>query len=159
MTSQTIAVIEGTLIISRPDNVVHYVAKAAIDCDGSDNRHNDPCWQAETSLSHNGKPIDAETVPYIVVPPAIIKGVKPVVLGSMAIVTNTKNGKSTKAVVADVGPRRKIGELSCECARRIGLNGNPNFGGTDEKIIKYEIFVGTPAIVDGVTYKLKPTKA
>lgn len=155
---RTIAIIEKVLIAERSDGVVHYIANAAIDCDGSDNRHNDPCWQADTSLHHNGKPIDAESVPYVVVPPAIIAGVKPVVLGSLALVTNTKTGKSTKAVVADVGPRRKIGELSCECARRIGLNGNPNYGGTDEDIIRYEIHAGTPAVIDGITYQLKPSK-
>lgn len=155
MTTQSLGVIEGILIVQRPDRVVQYLAKAAIDCDGSDNRHNDPCWQQDTSLTLKGKPIDAESVPYIVVPPSIIKGVKEVVLGSMAVVTNTKTGQSTQAVVADVGPRRKIGELSCECARRIGLNGNPNFGGTDHKIIRYEIYVGIAAKIDGVQYSLK----
>lgn len=145
------------LITQRPDGVVQYTAKAAIDCDGSDNRHNDKYWQADTSLHYNGKPIDAELVPYVVVPPLIIKGVKEIVLGSQATVTNTKTNQSTRAVVADVGPKRKIGEISCECARRIGLSGNPNYGGTEDKVIRYEIAVGVPAIINGIKYSLKPS--
>lgn len=139
------------------DGALRYVAKAAIDSDGSDNRHRDPCWQRDTSLNHEGKPIDAESVPYIVVPPSIIAGVPDVVLGCRAIVTNTENNRTCESVVADVGPRKKLGELSCEAARRLGLSGNPNNGGTSERIILYEIFPGVPAKVDGVTYKLKPS--
>lgn len=149
--------IEGVTIKLRCDEVIEFTANAAIDCDGSDNRHNDPYWQAETSLSYKGKPIDAESVPYVVVPPLIVKSVAGVILGCHAKITNIRNGKTSVAVVADVGPRKKIGELSCEAARRIGLSGNPNHGGTDENIIKYEIFPDKPAFVDGVTYKLRPS--
>jgi len=152
--NKLIGTIEGQDIRYK-DGVVSYTAKAAIDCDGSDNRHHDPCWQADTSLHHDGKPIDAESVPYIVVPPLILNGVAEIVLGSQARVTHTGTGKWTFAVVAAIGPRRKLGELSCECARRIGLDGNPNRGGTDDKVIRYEVFVGTPADVDGVVYSLK----
>lgn len=153
---KTIGIIEGCEIVQRDDMSIVYFAKAAIDSDGSDNRHHDPCWQASTSLKHKGHYIDAESIPYIVVPPLIIRGVKGIVMGSMARVRNTITGAQTMAVVADVGPTRKLGEMSCECARRIGLSGNPNKGGTDGRIIRYEIFPGTPAIVDGVTYALQP---
>lgn len=147
--------IEGCDIVLRPDGVVQYQAKLAVDCDGSDNRHGDPCWQADTSLHHDGKPLDAESVPYVVVPPLVLQAVSGIVLGCQAQVTNTVTGKRTKAVVGDVGPRRKLGEASCECARRVGLDGNPNRGGTDQHIVLYEIFPGTAAAVDGVTYTLK----
>jgi len=137
--------------------VIQYVAKAAIDCDGSDNRHHDPCWQADTSLHLNGRPIDAESVPFIVVPPLIIQSVAGVILGAADRVTNTETGKTCIAVVADIGPGRKLGELSCEAARRVGLSGNPNNGGTDSKIIRYEIWPGESAVVDGIRYILKPS--
>lgn len=152
---QNLGAIEGCDILLRPDGAIEYIAKAAIDCDGSDNRHHDPCWQADTSLHHHGQPIDAESVPYVVVPPLVIKSVRGIVLGCAARATHILTGKTTKAVVADVGPRRKLGEMSCECARRLGLDGNPNHGGTDRHVIRYEIFPGTPAVVDGVTYSLK----
>lgn len=151
-----LGVIERRNITESKNGKVSWTAKAAIDCDGSDNRHHDPCWQPDTTLRHHGRSIDAESVPYVVVPPLVVRGVRGVVMGCHAVVTNLKLNKTTVAVVADVGPRRKIGELSCECARRIGLDGNPNHGGTDDPCILYEIFPGTPALVDGITYHLQP---
>ena len=129
---------------------------AAIDSDGSDNRHGDPCWQRDTTLRRNGRSIDAESVPYVVVPPLIVRGTRGVVMGCKAIVRNTETGQTCEAVVADGGPRLKIGEISCECARRIGLSGNPNHGGTSRHIVHYQIFPGVFAIVDGVEYRLQP---
>lgn len=147
--------IEGCEVWTDGEKVV-WIAKAAIDCDGSDNRHHDPCWQADTTLRHMGNPIDAEAVPYIVVPPAVRNGVAGVVMGCRAVVVHTLTGATCEAVVADIGPRRKIGELSCECARRIGLDGNPNHGGTDKPVVRYTIWPDVPAVVDGITYPLQP---
>lgn len=154
---KTLGTIQGCVIIVRGDGVVQFTAKAAIDADGSDNRHGDPDWQRETSLSQHGKPVDAESVPYIVVPPLIIRGVPGVILGAASRITNMLTGQSCLTVVADVGPKAKLGELSCEAARRIGLDGNPRHGGTDEKVIRYEIWPGTAAVVDGQRYTLKPS--
>ena len=150
--------LEGCKILAH-DAVIEYTAKAAIDSDGSDNRHHDGCWQPDTSLHYKGKAIDAESVPYIVVPPLIIQGVVPVVLGCNAIVENTLNGKKCVAVVADIGPSAKLGEMSCECARRLGLSGNPNTGGTDDHVIHYTLYPGVPATVDGITYVLQPRRS
>lgn len=144
-----------TVAGTSPHEVVEYVAKAAIDSDGSDNRHDDPCWQRDTTLRFRGRSIDAESVPYVVVPPMIVRGVKGVVMGCKAIVRNSETGQYCEAVVADGGPRLKIGEISCECARRIGLSGNPNYGGTMKRVIHYQIFPGVRAIVDGVEYDLQ----
>lgn len=138
-----------------PDGHLWFTTKAHIDSDGSDNRHRDPCWQAETSLKRQGQSIDAECVPYIALPPAIIQAVPGIVLGCRVRLRNITTKESCDAVVADVGPRRKLGEISCEAARRIGLDGNPNHGGTDARIISYEIWPGVPAVVDGETYKLQ----
>jgi hypothetical protein len=73
----------------------------------------------------------------------------------MAKVTNIVTRDWCDAVVGDIGPRSKTGEISPECARRIGLSPNANHGGTSEKIIVYSIEVGEPAVVDGVTYNLQ----
>ena len=147
--------IENREIIERDDLSVMWFGPLRIDCDGSDNRHNDPCWQADTTLRHEGHAIDAEAVSYIVVPPMIVRGVRGVVMGCQGRATNTSNGLSIDVVVADVGPRLKLGEASCECARRLGLDGNPNHGGTEACIIRYEIFPGVPAVVDAITYDLQ----
>lgn len=154
--SRTLGTIDKVTITERADGSVDWTAAARIDCDGSDNRHGDPCWQADTSLHYQGKAIDAESVPYVVVPPLIRDGVKGIVLGCNAVIENIETGDIVDAVCADIGPRRKIGELSCEAARRLGLSGNPNHGGTEEKIIRYRIFPGIPAVVDGITYTLQP---
>lgn len=136
--------------------IVVWTAKMAVDCDGMPvNKYNDPYYQSQTSLTYGGKPINADKVPYIVVPPLIRKGVLPIVMGCQAAVINMARGFSTPAVVADQGPENKLGEASCECARRVGLDGNPNNGGTDEHIIHYMIWPGIPALVDGLNYQLQ----
>lgn len=99
--------------------------------------------------------VDSETVAYCVVPPAIIKGVRGIVLGCKARLNYS--GKSVDAVVADVGPRTKIGELSIAAARALGIPSSPKSGGVDTASIHYEIFPGVPAVVNGVTYELLPS--
>jgi hypothetical protein len=136
----------------------------------------DPCPGAYISatslhlLDENGKPlprsspfkyVDSATVPYIVVPPMILKGVKPMVLGCSAVVTNSRNGKSTKAVVADVGPRNHLGEMSVACAKAIGIPTGTthaaNGGGVDSPTIRYQLFPGVSPVLNGVTYPLQPS--
>lgn len=134
---------------------VHFMGDADIDCDGGSNPHHDPCWQPDTTLHLNGKPIDAETVPFIVVPPLIIKGVLGIVMGCLAQVTNTRNGKSCMAVVADSGPSKKIGEISPACAKAIGVDPNPNTGGEEKPVIFYELWPGKEAVINGITYPLQ----
>jgi hypothetical protein len=157
-----IGTIEGCAIYYGEDaqfrKVIQFKAKMAICCDGMPkNVYGDPCWQRGTAYYNNGKYLNADKVPYIVVPPFIIESIDEIVLGSESQVFNTQNKDCTDAICGEVGPPDKLGEASCECARRIGLNPNPNYGGTDEKIIVYTIFVGEPAVVDGVKYKLQPS--
>jgi len=137
---------------------VLWVAKMAIDCDGSGgNPYNDPYFQPDTSLHYNGKALNPYEVPFIVVPPLVINCVGPVVLGSMGVCVNQRKGLAVQTVTGDVGPSSKIGEASCACAQRVGLDGNPNHGGTDGHYIAYMIFPGIAAQVDGITYKLQPS--
>ena len=96
----------------------------------------DPCpgaYVSATSLhlpGEDGKPlpasspfkyVDSATVPFIVVPPMIIKGVAGIVMGCRAVVTNSKTGQTTEAVVADGGPKNHLGEISVACAKAIGV--------------------------------------
>jgi hypothetical protein len=148
-----IAVIEGEQIKEHDDGSVHWKAKAAIDSDGVGPHHGDHTAQDQTTYKPD---LNADVDRYIVVPPAIRNGVKGVVMGCLANVTNTLNGKHTAAVVGDIGPRKKLGEISCACASAIGLNPSPVFGGVDEHVIEYVIFPGVPAFVDGKTYDLQP---
>lgn len=105
--------------------------------------------------------VDSATVPFIVVPPLIIRGVAGIVMGCRAIVTNSKNGKSVEAVVADAGPSNHLGEISVVCAKAIGVptgTTHPaNGGGASSPDIQYRLFPGTAAVVNGVTYPLQPS--
>ena len=141
---------------------------------------NDPCpgaYISATSLLLPGKNgeklpnsspfkyVDAATVPYVVVPPMVVNGVNGVVMGCRAVVTNTLNGKSVEAVVADGGNSDKLGEISLACAIAIGVPvamnaAHPaNSGGidADQHVIHYRLFPGTAGKVAGVTYPLQPS--
>jgi len=87
--------------------------------------------------------VDAETVPYIVVPGLIVAKTKGVVRGCKARVTF--NGKSVDCVVADRGPSNKIGEMSIAAARAVGIPSSPRNGGTDEQEVLYELWPGIAA--------------
>lgn len=103
-------------------------------------------YVSTTSLTNPGyavsdprRYINSETVPFIVLPPAYKNwGVK---MGAKCRVTNLTNGKSSEAVFADVGPATKIGEGSIALAEALGIPSNPKKGGTDKKIIRYEVFI------------------
>jgi L-ascorbate metabolism protein UlaG (beta-lactamase superfamily) len=87
--------------------------------------------------------VDSETVPYIVVPPLIIQKTKGVVRGSLA--RATFNGKSVDCVVADKGPKTKIGELSIAAARALDIPSSPKHGGTSKPEVFYELWPGKAA--------------
>lgn len=87
--------------------------------------------------------VDAETIPYIVVPPLIIQKTVGIVRGCKARVT--WKGKSVECVVADKGPSNKIGELSIAAARAIGLPSSPKSGGTEKQEVLYELWPGVAA--------------
>jgi hypothetical protein len=83
--------------------------------------------------------VDARKIPYIVLPPEFMKQFG-AALGDLAVVTNQRNGKSSFAIFADVGPHGKIGEGSVALARALGLNGDPRYGGTGNPDIAYLVF-------------------
>jgi len=96
----------------------------------------DPCpgyYVSPTSLVDRSKAItdprryvDSNRVPYLAVPRELLTlGVG---LGDVAWVEF--RGKSTAAIVADVGPRGKIGEGSIALARALGIPHSPRHGGT-----------------------------
>lgn len=155
-----IAIIQNVplyLTIQSGQEVVDFTADADVDCDGlGGNPHHDPYFQPDTKLHHNGKALIAEEVPYIVVPPSVIKKTKGIVMGCRAQVTLLDTQQTIMAVVGDEGPTAKVGEMSVAACERLGLNGNPNNGGISYYGIHYRIFPGIPATVDGVTYELQP---
>lgn len=141
-------------VINDEDGSLFFVGDMDVDVDGSPDWEKDSSGAADTTLHHNGKPINSDVVPGIVVPPEIIKAVRGVVMGCKAFVIY--KGRSCDAVVFDVGPHNKLGEGSAALARRLGINPDPNKGGVDEQCVTYRIWPGMPAKVDGILYKLQP---
>jgi hypothetical protein len=139
--------------------IIATIEESAVTLDDNDgsggNPEGDPDHQDETSLRHGGKSLNAQKVPFIVVPPAILRGVRPVVLGCQAQVV--WKGVKIAAVVGDIGPHTKLGEISVECARRLGMNPSPIHGGIASPSVFYTILPGIPAVVDGITYQLQPS--
>lgn len=82
--------------------------------------------------------VDSQTIPYIVVPPIIIKGVSGIIRGCKA--RATVGGKSIDCVVADRGPAKKIGELSIAAADALGIPSSPRNGGREKADILYELW-------------------
>jgi len=136
---------------------VWFIADFDVDVDGSGgNPQNDPYFQPDTTLHHDGKAINPYEVCGIVVPSWLPKSVGPIVLGCKARCTNLKTMESRYAVVHDLGPTKKDGEGTPKLAEAISINSNPNVGGEDSPIILYELWPGIPATVDGVTFELQP---
>lgn len=103
-------------------------------------------WYQHVGINANDPSayVDAETVPYIVVPNIIITSVSGIVRGCKAMVTY--KGKSVLCVVADKGPAKKNGELSIAAAKELGIPHNPRNGGIDIPDVLYEIWPGVPAV-------------
>lgn len=156
---KTLATIQGCEALLHGDGHCSMLADADIDCDGSGgNPDNDPYFQPGTTYHYQGKALNAYKVPFIVLPPSLIKGVAPVVLGCKARVLYRETGLIAYGIVGDVGPRTKVGELSVQMARRIGMPSNPNTGGTDDfRLCLYEWWPGQTVSIDGITYPLQPS--
>lgn len=98
--------------------------------------------------------LDSEKIPFVVLPSHIRKMVPPKFLGCKCLVKNLRNGKICNAVLADFGPKNKIGEGSIALANELGIKSSPKDGGTSDHIIFYEIYPGIPAVVNGESFSL-----
>ncbi len=87
--------------------------------------------------------VDSETVPYIAVPPLIIKETEGIVRGCKARVTY--KGKFVDCVVADSSGETSIGELSIAAARKLGIPESPKNGGLEVAEVLYELWPGQAA--------------
>lgn len=147
--------IEGENIIELSDGDITFTSKAAVDVDGLGDSHGDPDYQNDTSLHQNGQALNADMDRYVVVPPQIIRLVKGVVLGCQAYVLNISNGQSSEAVVGDIGPHLKLGEISRSLALALGIDPSPVTGGEFEHVIFYHLIPGKYAVVNGKQYSLQ----
>jgi hypothetical protein len=125
----------ATVPVCGTRDAVFWKADMDIDCDGQRtarcNRATDPAFAAATAYPQSdGRGLNAETLPYIVIPaPSRIwdhrdDGVRG---GSVAAVVY--RDRVEYAVVGDIGPRDLIGEASYATARGLGISTDPNDGG------------------------------
>lgn len=109
-------------------------------------------YVSATSYRHKGHDetdplayVDANAVVYIVLPSHWRAEAKGVVLGCRTEVHDMKTGKTVAAVVADFGPKAKLGEASIACAREFSIPDSPKYGGTEERRFVYTFFPGQAA--------------
>ncbi|MFJ2112654.1 MULTISPECIES: glycoside hydrolase family 75 protein [unclassified Streptomyces] len=125
----------ATVPVCDAKGAVFWKADMDIDCDGQITEHcnlgTDPYFQDTTAYTQSdGRPLNAETLPYIVVPtPGWIwnyrsSGIRG---GSVAAVIHAN--KVQYAVVGDTGPSGIIGEASYATARALGITADPSGGG------------------------------
>src|SRR5262249_59303205 len=83
-----------------------------------------------------GRYVDSEKIPFIVLPGSIARmaGAR---VGDFAMVRNLRNGRSSAAIFADMGP--DLGEGSIALARVLGINPHPRRGGTYRGVL-YLVF-------------------
>lgn len=143
-------------VFETSDGKVFFVGDFDVDCDGSGgNPLHDPYFQADTTLHWQGKALNAETTPFMVVPGWLPKSVGPIVLGCLGRATNLATGIQVDCVVGDLGPLKKTGEGSPALAKLLGINPNPNTGGEDNPIILFECWPGKAATIDGMEFELQ----
>lgn len=149
---QTLDTIEGQPV-TWDGTKIRYRGACRVDNDGTGSAHGDPYHQNDTSLHHNGKPLNADIDFYTVIPAHLVKMVAPVVYGCQAYVTF--KGNRVACVVGDGGPKKRLGECSNAVCRALGLSDNPISGGSDLQSFDYEILPGVPAVANGVHYVLQ----
>jgi hypothetical protein len=127
----------ATVPVCDANGAVWWRADMDVDCDGVRtsrcNEDTDPWYQDDTAFhASNGKPLTADVTHYIVVPSSSsiwkygssgLKGA-----GSCAVVYNNK---VLYAVIGDTGPTQIIGEASYATAKDLGINPDPENGGSD----------------------------
>lgn len=100
--------------------------------------------------------LDSESVPYIVIPPQLRIMPMGVVMGCFADVTNIETGTRVEAMVGDIGPRTKAGEVSILLARLLGIPSSPRTGGEDRPIIQYRFWTNRQFYLNGFRFPLIP---
>ncbi|MFG2720930.1 glycoside hydrolase family 75 protein [Streptomyces sp. NPDC048416] len=130
----------ATVPVCGKKGAVFWKADLDIDCDGRAgalcNKKTDPWFQPDTRFHQaDGRPLDAEKLPYVVVPdpsPVWDYGAAGIKGGGVAAVIH--GDKVEYAVVGDTGSATTIGEASYATAKALGLDPSPREGGADADV-------------------------
>ncbi|MCX4904110.1 glycoside hydrolase family 75 protein [Streptomyces sp. NBC_00878] len=125
----------ATVPVCGKSGAVFWKADMDIDCDGqvttACNTRTDPWFQNQTSFRQSdGRPLNSEQLPYIVLPRAsdIWKYANSGISGG-SVAAVIYGDKVEYGVVGDTGPAEIIGEASYATARALGINPDPVTGG------------------------------
>ncbi|NEC91551.1 glycoside hydrolase family 75 protein [Streptomyces sp. SID12501] len=122
------------------NGAVFWKADMDIDCDGQRtskcSETTDPWYQDDTAFHQsNGKPLKADSLPYVVVPSSSsIWNYSGAGIKGGGVVAVVYNNKVEYAVVGDTGPAKIIGEASYATAQALGIDPDPESGGTDSGV-------------------------
>lgn len=101
--------------------------------------------------------LDSGATPFVVIPGTLISKIDPIFMGCACEAINLQNGGISLGVCGDAGPANHLGEGSMALARNLGINSNPKRGGTSRPIIRYTLYPGKPAEVNGEKFPLQPS--
>lgn len=145
---------------SRPANIsvcglsraVFWTADLDIDCDGKVspqcNAMTDPWFMNQTAATDShGDPLDAATLPFVVVPGRSTRfDYRAAGLAMGSVVAVVHGDELVYGVLGDVGPTAYIGEASYRMAELLGIDPDPRIGGTEDPV-SYIAFTGDDAHV------------
>ncbi|MEV7321187.1 glycoside hydrolase family 75 protein [Streptomyces sp. NPDC093970] len=130
----------ATIPVCGKNGAVFWKSDMDIDCDGQRttncNEDRDPWYQDDTAFHQSdGKPLKAETLPYVVVPSSSsIWNYSSAGIKGGGVVAVVYNNKVEYAVVGDTGPTKIIGEASYATAKALGIDPDPETGGADSGV-------------------------
>ncbi|WP_326768898.1 glycoside hydrolase family 75 protein [Streptomyces sp. NBC_01591] len=130
----------ATIPVCGKNGAVFWKADMDIDCDGeittACNEDTDPWFQNGTAFETSaGKPLNAEKLPYVVVPSvSSIWNFGDAGIKGGGVVAVIYNNKVEYAVVGDTGPNRIIGEASYATAEALGIDPDPETGGAESGV-------------------------
>ncbi len=111
-------------------------------------------WREGFTKHDRRRWVDAEAVPYMVLPGSIRQACKGVVLGCKARMTRTTDGLFVDGVYAD-SSGSNIGECSVAAAKVFGEQWSAS-NGDERKIYEYQFWPDDPALVNGEQFRLIP---
>lgn len=141
-----------TIPVCALTGAVFWKADLDVDCDGKPSAkcslQTDPAYQPETSATDSsGAPLDAATLPYVVVPlPSDRFDYNAAGLALGSVIAVIYKGKVVYGVFGDEGPEAIIGEASYAMAVALGIDPDPSTGGADSGVT-YIAFTGAGAVV------------
>lgn len=143
----------ATISVCGVPDAVFWKADLDVDCDGKVsaqcNLMTDPYFMDQTAgWDSNGDPLDAATLPFVVIPGRSSRfdyRAAGLTMGSVVVVIY--QDRVVYGVLGDVGPTAIIGEASYRMAELLGIDPDPSTGGV-ETGVAYIAFTGPEARVE-----------